>query len=117
MYKEDLIEDYKKYNLSMEDIKLSIRLRGRVGVAKKICNNIEDFKFELLESKELKEGIMYKFSIAYEDVSGYIDILEKGCNQILAVKIELDHWGMSLTLEEDNSLYELADHILMDHDL
>lgn len=96
---------------------MSIRLRGRTGVAKKMCNNIEKFEFKLIASDEMEDGINYKFTITYEDITGTIEILEKGCNQILEVVLELDHWGLSLSLEDDGTLYDLADQILMDQGL
>lgn len=98
-------------------MKLSIRLRGRAGVAKKMYNNIEEFEFKLTASDKMDEGVNYKFDIVYEDITGHIEILEKGCNQILAVELELDHWGLSLTLEDDETLYALADQILLDQNL
>jgi hypothetical protein len=101
----------------VEEIKLSIRLRGRAGVAKKIYNNIEKFKFELISSDQMDEGVNYKFAISYEDITGNIVIHEKGCNQILDVELTLDHWGLSLRLEDDETLYALADKILMDQGL
>jgi hypothetical protein len=96
---------------------LTIRLRPREGVAKKILNNIDEFQFVCSFSQEEKEGMNYKFDITYENVEGYIEILEKGCNQILAVKLELNDWNMSLTLEDDWTLYALADQILMDQNI
>lgn len=96
---------------------MTIRLRRKVGVAKKILNNIEEFEFKCVSSDELEEGTKYKFDISYEDIKGYIIIHEKSCNQILEVVLELDGWGLSLDLETDKSLYALADQILLDHNL